>query len=59
MDGAAGTPSALNLESASKRETALPSGFIVTHYAPLAGFLGIAGVGLLAVAILWMLMPET
>jgi MFS family permease len=35
------------------------SGLIVTRYGAMAGFLSITAVGLLAVAILWMFMPET
>jgi MFS family permease len=35
------------------------SGLIVGRYGYMAGFLSAAGVGLLAVAILWMFMPET
>jgi MFS family permease len=35
------------------------SGFVVASYGPAAGFLGVTAVGLLAVAILWMFMPET
>jgi MFS family permease len=35
------------------------SGLIVTRYGTVAAFLSVTGVGLLAVAILWMFMPET
>jgi sugar phosphate permease len=35
------------------------SGVVVASYGPMAGFLSVTGVGLLAVAILWMFMPET
>jgi MFS family permease len=35
------------------------SGLIVSRYGTMAGFLSITAVGLLAVAILWMFMPET
>src|SRR5262245_34701021 len=35
------------------------SGLIVASYGQAAGFLSIAAVGLLAVAILWLFMPET
>jgi MFS family permease len=37
----------------------LVSGLIVARYGQTAGFLSAAAVGLLAVAILWLLMPET
>ena len=35
------------------------SGIVVTRYGPMAGFLSITVVGLLALAILWIFMPET
>jgi MFS family permease len=35
------------------------SGFVVAGYGRTAGFLSVAAVGLLAVAILWLFMPET
>jgi sugar phosphate permease len=35
------------------------SGLIVASYGQAAGFLSITAVGLLAVAILWLFMPET
>jgi MFS family permease len=35
------------------------SGLVVASYGSMAGFLSVTGVGLLAVAILWMFMPET
>ena len=35
------------------------SGLIVSRYGAMAGFLSITAVGLLAVAILWLFMPET
>jgi MFS family permease len=35
------------------------SGVVVASYGSMAGFLSVTGVGLLAVAILWMFMPET
>jgi MFS family permease len=35
------------------------SGLIVARYGQMAGFLSVTGVGLLAVAIFWMYMPET
>ena len=35
------------------------SGLVVASYGPVAGFLSVTGVGLLAVAILWIFMPET
>jgi MFS family permease len=35
------------------------SGLIVASYGHTAGFLSLTGVGLLALAILWMFMPET
>ncbi|MFZ1102040.1 MAG: MFS transporter [Hyphomicrobiaceae bacterium] len=35
------------------------SGLVVAGYGQMAGFLGVTAVGLLAVAILWLFMPET
>lgn len=35
------------------------SGLVVESFGPMAGFLSVTTVGLLAVAILWMFMPET
>jgi MFS family permease len=35
------------------------TGLVVAGYGQMAGFLGVAAVGLLAVAILWLFMPET
>lgn len=35
------------------------SGLVVASYGQMAGFLSVTAVGLLAVAILWMFMPET
>jgi MFS family permease len=35
------------------------SGFVIAGYGRTAGFLSVAAVGLLAVAILWLFMPET